>query len=126
MAGASTAQKGRTGHFARWARSRKHTSVDFPATRWNGPTRTLDTEERWDQARRLCSGACKAKAYRDRRKPGGSRLRPGRRSRHLPGMPGPSRSGRRPATLIGTLADAASGQQALIPVNGRWPPNPAR
>ncbi len=52
-AGASTAQKGRTGHFVRWARSRKHTSVDFPATRWNGPTRTLDTEERWGQARRL-------------------------------------------------------------------------
>jgi hypothetical protein len=53
MAGASTAQKGRTGHFVRWARSRKHASVDFPATRWNGPTRTLDTEERWNQARRL-------------------------------------------------------------------------
>jgi hypothetical protein len=53
MAGASTAQKGRTGNFVRWARSRKHTSLDFPATRWNGPTRTLGTEERWNQARRL-------------------------------------------------------------------------
>ena len=53
MASASTAQKGRTGHFVRWARSRKHTRLDFPATRWNGPTRTLDTEARWDQARRL-------------------------------------------------------------------------
>jgi hypothetical protein len=53
MAGASTAQKGRTGHFVRWARSRRHTRLDFPATRWNGPTRTLDTEARWDQARRL-------------------------------------------------------------------------
>jgi hypothetical protein len=53
MAGASTAQKGRTGHFVRWARSRKHTRLDFPATRWNGPTRALDTEARWDQARRL-------------------------------------------------------------------------
>jgi hypothetical protein len=53
MAGASTAQKGRTGHFVRWARSRKHTGLDFPATRWNGPVRTLDTEERWNQARRL-------------------------------------------------------------------------
>ena len=53
MAGASTAQKGRTGHFVRWARSRKHTRLDFPATRWNGPTRTLDTEARWDQARHL-------------------------------------------------------------------------
>jgi hypothetical protein len=27
--------------------------VDFPATRWNGPARALDTEARWDQARRL-------------------------------------------------------------------------
>jgi hypothetical protein len=53
MAGASTARKGRTGHFVRWARSRKHTRLDFPATRWNGPTRPLDTEGRWDQARRL-------------------------------------------------------------------------
>jgi hypothetical protein len=53
MAGASTAQKGRTGHFVRWACSRKHTGLDFPATRWNGPTRTLDTEGRWNQARRL-------------------------------------------------------------------------
>jgi hypothetical protein len=53
MATASTARKGTTGHFVRWARSRKHTSVDFPATRWNGPARTLDTEARWDQARRL-------------------------------------------------------------------------
>ena len=53
MATASTARKGTTGHFVRWARSRKHTSVDFPATRWNGPARTLDTEARWDQAQRL-------------------------------------------------------------------------
>jgi hypothetical protein len=48
MATASTARKGTTGHFVRWARNRKHTSVDFPATRWNGPARTLDTEARWD------------------------------------------------------------------------------
>lgn len=53
MVTASTARKGTTGHFVRWARSRKHTSVDFPATRWNGPARTLDTEARWDQARQL-------------------------------------------------------------------------
>jgi hypothetical protein len=44
MATASTARKSTTGHFVRWALSRKHTSVDFPATRWNGPARTLDTE----------------------------------------------------------------------------------
>jgi hypothetical protein len=53
MASASTAQKGRTGNFVRWARNRRHTRLDFPATRWNGPARTLDTEDRWNQARRL-------------------------------------------------------------------------
>jgi uncharacterized protein YidB (DUF937 family) len=41
------------GHFVRWARTQKLTSLDFPATKWGGPARVLDTEERWDQARRL-------------------------------------------------------------------------
>ncbi|MEU8364340.1 hypothetical protein AB0C27_50815 [Nonomuraea sp. NPDC048882] len=42
-----------TGHFVRWASKHKLTSLDFPATRWGGPSRILDTEARWDQARRL-------------------------------------------------------------------------
>lgn len=41
------------GHFARWARSQKLTTLRYPATGWNGPTRSLDTEARWDQTRRL-------------------------------------------------------------------------
>jgi hypothetical protein len=41
------------GHFVRWAKKQKLTSLDFPATKWDGPTRSLDTEARWEQARRL-------------------------------------------------------------------------
>ena len=41
------------GHFARWANRHHLTSVEFPATRWHGPTRTIDTEARWAQARWL-------------------------------------------------------------------------
>ncbi len=41
------------GHFVRWARNQKLTSLDFPATKWGGPTRALDTETRWQQARWL-------------------------------------------------------------------------
>jgi len=41
------------GHFARWANRHKLTSLEFPATRWQGPARTIDTEARWAQARWL-------------------------------------------------------------------------
>ena len=41
------------GHFVRWASRHKLTSLQFPATRWHGPTRTIDTETRWAQARWL-------------------------------------------------------------------------
>jgi hypothetical protein len=41
------------GHFVRWAKQHKLTSLEFPATRWHGPTRTIDTEARWAQARWL-------------------------------------------------------------------------
>jgi hypothetical protein len=41
------------GHFVRWARRQKLTSLEFPATRWHGPARTIDTEARWAQPRWL-------------------------------------------------------------------------
>ena len=41
------------GHFVRWARRHKLTSLELPATRWHGPARTIDTEARWAQARWL-------------------------------------------------------------------------
>jgi hypothetical protein len=52
-AAASTSQRGPAGHFIRWARSQKLTSLSFPATRWAGPTRVIDAEGRWAQARHL-------------------------------------------------------------------------
>ncbi|MFC8816382.1 hypothetical protein ACFUCH_36605 [Streptomyces olivaceus] len=41
------------GHFIRWARTNKLTTVHVPAVRWNGPTPPLDEEQRWNVARRL-------------------------------------------------------------------------
>ena len=41
------------GNFARWARRNKLTSLDYAATRWGGPSGVIDTEARWEQARRL-------------------------------------------------------------------------
>jgi hypothetical protein len=52
-AAAGTSQRGPAGHFIRWARNQKLTSLDFPATRWAGPTRVINAEGRWEQARRL-------------------------------------------------------------------------
>jgi hypothetical protein len=45
------------GHFIRWAKRQKLTSLELPATRWRGPARTIDTEARWAQARRLLHDA---------------------------------------------------------------------
>lgn len=41
------------GHFVRWAKRQKLTSLEFAAIKWDGPTRPIDTEARWAQARRL-------------------------------------------------------------------------
>jgi hypothetical protein len=41
------------GHFVRWAKTQKLTHLEFPATRWDGPSSVIDTETRWQQARRL-------------------------------------------------------------------------
>ncbi len=41
------------GHFIRWARTNKLTTIHVPAVRWNGPTQPLDDEQRWHVARRL-------------------------------------------------------------------------
>ena len=44
---------GDAGNFVRWARRQKLTSLDFAATRWDGPSGIIDTEARWHHARRL-------------------------------------------------------------------------
>ena len=41
------------GHFVRWAKRHNLTSLDFAATKWDGPNGVIDTEARWTQARRL-------------------------------------------------------------------------
>lgn len=41
------------GNFVRWAKAQKLTSLDFAATRWDGPSGIIDDESRWEQARRL-------------------------------------------------------------------------
>ena len=45
--------RGEAGNFVRWARRQKLTSLDFAATRWDGPSGVIDTEARWHHARRL-------------------------------------------------------------------------
>ncbi|MHB1800064.1 MAG: hypothetical protein ACYCU5_00130 [Actinomycetes bacterium] len=41
------------GNFVRWARRNKLTSLNFAATKWEGPQRVIDGEARWADARRL-------------------------------------------------------------------------
>jgi hypothetical protein len=41
------------GNFVRWAKKQKLTPLEFPATRWSGPSGLIDTETRWEQARWL-------------------------------------------------------------------------
>jgi hypothetical protein len=41
------------GNFIRWARRNKLTTLELPATRWTGPAAPIDTEARWERARRL-------------------------------------------------------------------------
>ena len=41
------------GNFVRWARRQKLTGLDLAAVRSDGPTGLIDTEARWQQARRL-------------------------------------------------------------------------
>ncbi len=43
----------RRGDFVRWARKQELTGLDFAATRWSAPAGVIDTEARWEQARRL-------------------------------------------------------------------------
>lgn len=41
------------GHFLRWANTHRLTRLELPAVRWGGPSGVIDTEARWEQARRL-------------------------------------------------------------------------
>jgi hypothetical protein len=52
-AGKNTTSHREVGHFLRWAKKEKLARLDAPAVRWGGPSRVIDTETRWEQARRL-------------------------------------------------------------------------
>jgi len=41
------------GNFVRWAKTQNLTSLDFAATRWDGPSGIINAEARWEQARHL-------------------------------------------------------------------------
>jgi hypothetical protein len=41
------------GHFIRWAKTQKLTNLELPAIKWAGPQQAIDTETRWEHARRL-------------------------------------------------------------------------
>jgi hypothetical protein len=53
LASAQATHRTDAGNFVRWARKHKLTSLEFAATKWGGPAGVIDTEARWDQARRL-------------------------------------------------------------------------
>lgn len=53
LANPESVHRAEAGNFVRWARRQKLTQLDFAAARWGGPTGAIDTEARWEQARRL-------------------------------------------------------------------------
>lgn len=53
LSGGDATHRREAGHFVRWAKKQKLTSLEFPATRWGGPSGVIDTEARWRQARWL-------------------------------------------------------------------------
>jgi integrase len=54
LAGNDATRKAETGHFVRWAISHRISPrLQFAATRWTGPARPLDHDERWQQTSRL-------------------------------------------------------------------------
>jgi hypothetical protein len=54
LASKDATRKAEAGHFVRWAISHGiNRNLQFAATRWTGPARPLDQDERWQQARRL-------------------------------------------------------------------------
>ncbi len=53
LAAEGATRRGDAGNFIRWAASQKLTRLELPATRWNGPTGSVDGDQRWEQARWL-------------------------------------------------------------------------
>ena len=54
LTSAEVSHRAEAGHFLRWVISQRiNTNLQFAATRWTGPARPLDQEQRWQQTRRL-------------------------------------------------------------------------
>ncbi len=54
MTSPDASRRTEAGHFVRWAISQNiNRNLQFAATRWTGPARPLDQEQRWHQAKRL-------------------------------------------------------------------------
>jgi hypothetical protein len=53
LAGEGATRRGNAGNFIRWAAAQKITRLELPATRWNGPSASIDADKRWEQARWL-------------------------------------------------------------------------
>ncbi|WP_239338084.1 hypothetical protein, partial [Frankia sp. CiP3] len=53
LASGQASHRHEVGHFVRWASRHRLTSLELAANRWTGPSRVLDTERRWEQARWL-------------------------------------------------------------------------
>lgn len=53
LTGGDATHRREAGNFVRWAAGQKLTDLEAPAIRWSGPSGVIDTEARWDQARRL-------------------------------------------------------------------------
>ncbi len=52
--GSDTASyRNEAGHFIRWGKRNRLTSLGLATIKWTGPTRAIDTEARWDQIRQL-------------------------------------------------------------------------
>jgi hypothetical protein len=53
LASDDTTHRREARNFLRWAASQNLTGLESPAIRWGGPSGIIDTEARWDDARRL-------------------------------------------------------------------------
>jgi hypothetical protein len=54
IADATVSYRDETGHFARWSVQHRHArGLTYGTVRWTGPQGTIDSEKRWDDARRI-------------------------------------------------------------------------
>ena len=126
LASAQATHRTDAGNFVRWATQQKLTSLDFAATRWGGPAGVIDTEARWEQARRLLHDDT-AQTRGPRRRAARPALRP-MAGRDQPAHPRATSSQRRPgaAPARPRAHRAARTPRRPRPAARRHPPRPRR